>query len=136
VTSTNYCDTFIEVAEDSRAIGGEVPPAKGGEPTVAGLQYALVAAAPYAHTSDDVLFEVHATRHGVPDAERAAEREKFFSKGQPCFRSSPLAKRYGWGVHSDSAGRIALVAVGSPEYEALATDPGVRHLKAMRSKRA
>src|SRR4051812_7602820 len=48
VRSTNYHDTFIEVAENSRAIRGEVPPATSGRPTVAGLQYALVAGAPYA----------------------------------------------------------------------------------------
>jgi Family of unknown function (DUF6157) len=135
VPSTNYSGTFIEVAEDSRATTGEVPPSRNGEPTVAGLQHALVADAPYVHTSDDVLFEVHARRRGIPDAERGAAREAFFAKGQPCFRASPLTKQYGWGVHCDAAGRIALIAVGTPEYAALAADPGVKHLRAMRAKR-
>ncbi len=75
-------------------------------------------------------------RRGIPEAHRVAERAKFFAEGQPCFRSSPLTKRYGWGVHCDSEGRIALVAVGSEAYEALAADPGLRTLRAMRSKRA
>ncbi|MGY1602563.1 DUF6157 family protein [Geodermatophilus sp. SYSU D00815] len=136
MATTNYQDTFIEVAEDSRATSGEVPPPRNGAPTVAGLQYAMLADAPYVHTSDDVLFEVHAQRRGVPAAEREAEREAFFSKGQPCFRASPLTKQYGWGVHCDGAGRIALVAVDSPEYAALAADPALRHLRAMRAKRA
>jgi hypothetical protein len=136
VTTTNYHDTFIEVAEDSRATSGEVPSAKNGAPTVAGLQYAMLADAPYVHTSDDVLFGVHADRRGVPDSDRAAARAAFFSKGQPCFRASPLTKQYGWGVHADAEGRIALVAVGSEEYARLAADPGLQHLRAMRSKRA
>ncbi|MGY1808223.1 DUF6157 family protein [Blastococcus sp. SYSU D00669] len=136
MTTTNYTDTFIEVAEDCRATSGEVPPARGGAPTVAGLQYAMLADAPYVHTSDDVLFAVHAQRRGVPDADLAAERDAFFAKGQPCFRASPLTTQYGWGVHCDGEGRMALVAVDSPEYAALAADPALAHLRAMRSKRA
>ena len=28
--------------------------------------------------------------------------------------------RYGWGIHSDHDGRVAIYAVGTPEYESLA----------------
>lgn len=62
-------------------------------------------------------------------------REEFFGKGQPCFRSSTLVKRYGWGVHSDATGRVALVAMESDEYRRLAADPALRHLRGMRSSR-
>ncbi|WP_344308138.1 DUF6157 family protein [Brevibacterium samyangense] len=58
-----------------------------------------------------------------------------FARGQPCLRSSPLAKRYGWGFHYDAEGRVALVPVGSPEYEAFVTDDSLTVVKAMRSKR-
>ena len=136
VRSTNYYDTFIEVAEDCPAMAGEAPPAKTGAPSVAGLQYALIAGEPYVHTSDDVLFDVHAARQRITPAARAAERGRFFSGSQPCLRSSPLAKRYGWGIHSNGDGKVALVPVESPEYRRLAGDPHVRHVKAMRSKRA
>lgn len=64
------------------------------------------------------------------------EKTKFFSKGQACFRASPLTKRYGWGVHSNAEGKIALYAVGSEEYQKLSEDQALKHLKAMRSKRA
>jgi hypothetical protein len=47
-----------------------------------------------------------------------------------------LGKRYGWGIHHDADGRVALVALGSDEYEALAGDPAVTQRRAMRSKRA
>lgn len=133
--TTNYYDTFIEVAEDCPAKSAEIPPLRGNDKTVANLQYELLHDAPYQHTSDDVLFHVHIVRNNIAPKAVAAERAEFFSKGQPCFRSSPLTKRYGWGVHSDSKGRIALYAVQSKEYVTFARDKGIQRLKAMRSKR-
>ena len=134
--TTNYTGTFIQVAEDCPATTAEEPPAGRGAPTVATLQYALIAARPYELTSDDVVFDVHAERRGIAEADRAEAREAFFATGQPCLRASPLAKRYGWGIHHDDDGRVALVPLGSPEYAALAADPEIRQLRAMRSRRA
>jgi hypothetical protein len=135
--TTNYQDTFIEIAEDSPTGAAEIPPLHESKPpTVARLHFDLVAEAPYRHTSDDVIFTTHASRKGIPEEELAAAREQFFSKGQACLRASPLAKRYGWGIHHDAEGRVALVPAGSEEYERLAADPEVQHVKAMRSKRA
>ncbi len=53
----------------------------------------------------------------------------------PCLRASPLGKRYGWRIHNDANGKIALYAVESQEYEAFLTDSTVKRVKAMRSKR-
>ena len=108
----------------------------GKAPTVAGLWYALLVVHPYELTSDDVLFEVYATRHLVPAAERVGAWERFFVRAQGCLRFSPLGKRYGWGIHHDVNSRVALVAFGSDEYRALAADPAVKQLKVLRSKRA
>lgn len=132
--TTNYYNTFIAVASDSPASAAIEPPSRD-EPTIAELHYELIAAEPYTRTSDEVIFETHARRAGIPDTERYAAREAFFSKGQPCLRSSPLGKRYGWGIHHDSEGRVALVPLGSDEYERLASDPSVAHTSAMRSTR-
>lgn len=134
--TTNYSNTFIEIAEDSNATEGEIPPARGKSKSVANLQYEMLHGHPYEFTSDDVLFAVHAERKEIPTAERAEAREIFFSKGQPCFRASPLTKRYGWGVHSDTEGKIAIYGVGSEEYERFVADESVAKKKAMRSKRA
>lgn len=133
--TTNYVETFMEVAEDCPAGEGVIPPAKE-TPTVAQLHYELISAEPYARTSDDVIFETFARRDGVPEDELEVERERFFSKGRPCLRSSPLGKRYGWGVHHDAHGRVALYAAGSEEYARLAADPSLAHTRAMRSRRA
>jgi hypothetical protein len=136
VGSTNYTGTFIQVADDCPTEAAEMPPVGGKAPTVAALQHALISQHPYELTSDDVLFEVHASRQGIPAEERAGAREAFFAKDQACLRSSPLGKRYGWGIHHDTDSRVALVPLGSDEYRVLAADPTVKQLKAMRSKRA
>jgi hypothetical protein len=133
--TTNYVDTFIEVADDCPADDGIEPPAKDSA-TVAQLHYELIAARPYALTSDEVIFETHARRAGIAEHDREVAREAFFSKGQPCLRSSPLGKRYGWGVHSDAQGRVAVYPRGSAEYARLAEDPALAHTGAMRSRRA
>jgi hypothetical protein len=133
--TTNYFDAFIEIADDSPVAVSQIPPVKGDKKTVANAQFEMIAGAPYRFTSDDVIFTVYADRAGISDAERAAERERFFSRGQACLRASPLAKRYGWGTHSDADGKVALVPAGSDEYRRLAEDPSVRHVKAIRSRR-
>lgn len=133
--TTNYYNTFIEVSEDCPVKTAEVPPQKGDSKTAATLQFEMIAEHPYTFTSDDVLFEVFAEKNKISSKNRQAEREKFFSKGQACFRASPLAKRYGWGVHFDSEGKMAIYGVGSKEYQKFLKDKSLTHLKAMRGKR-
>ena len=130
--TTDYVNAFIEVADDCRAVTGVEPPERAGAKSAARMQYELIAPNPYRYTSDDVLFLVHAARNGVPEEAMEAERREFFSKGQACMRASDLLKRYGWGVHYDGAGRMALYAVDSPEYARFVADPGLAHKTAMR----
>lgn len=134
--TTNYTETFITVAPDCPVAESEVPPRNAEKPSVAALQYELLAEHPYRYTSDDVLFLVHAKRNGIPEEHLGEAREEFFSKGQACLRASPLGKRYGWGTHHDAEGRVALVAFGSAEYERLVNSPEVAQRAAMRSRRA
>lgn len=136
MTSTNYFNTLIEIAEDCAATVGEVPPVRGDKKSVANLQFEMVYEHPYEFTSDDVLFSVFATRKGIAKEEWEQQRQLFFSKGQPCFRASPLTKRYGWGVHSNDEGKIALNGVESEEYQRFVADESVIKRQAMRSKRA
>ena len=134
--STNYFNTLIEVAEDCPATEGEMPPVKGDKKSVANWQFDLLYEQPYEFTSDDILFTVFAERKEIAKRDRKEERENYFSKGQPCFRASPLPKRYGWGVHSNADGKIAILAMESAEYKKLQKDKSVKKTKAMRSKRA
>jgi len=133
--STNYENTFIEVADDCPVEKAEIPPVKGDAKTAANIQFELVSKNPYKYTSDDVLFQVFADKNGVGKKEYAEARLKFFSKGQPCFRASPLPKRYGWGVHSDKSGKIAIYAIESKEYKKLSSDKNLKSIKAMKSSR-
>lgn len=133
--TTNYFNTFIGVADDCPTAQAEVPALDPDKPSVAAMQFALLHEHPYAYTSDEVLFTVFALRSGIPKDEWPEARAAFFSKGQACLRASPLTKRYGFGVHCDGHGRVALVPSGTKAYEVLACDLRLKQVKAMRNKR-
>jgi hypothetical protein len=132
----NYYDTLIEVADDCPATEAQVPQSRGGRKTKAVVEYELLVKHPYTYTEEDIAFEVYAVVHDIPKASRAKEREKFLSKGHPHLRVSALAKRYGWGIHNNAEGKVALIAVRSSEYERLIQDPHTIKVKAFRSTRA
>jgi hypothetical protein len=131
--TTNYYNTFIEIAEDSPNQKSVVPPVKSNM-TVANLQYEILSENPYKYTSDDILFKVHVIRTEIPKEQWEKERKKFFSKGQACFRSSPLTKRYGWGIHSNKQGKIALYGAETEAYKKFLKDETITKKKAMRTK--
>lgn len=133
--TTNYSNTFIAVADDCPVTAAEVPAAKADKPTVASMQFDMIGQNPYKYSSDDVIFQVYADKSGIGKKDQPAARDLFFSKGQPCLRASPLAKRYGWGVHSNEEGKVAIYAVDSEEYKKLSKDKKLTQIKAMRSKR-
>jgi len=129
-------DTFIEVAQDCPAVRAEIPPARAGRPTKAAIEYELIAGEPYALTEEDLAFRTRVVMRDIPVEDWPAERPRFLVQEKPRLRVSALVKRYGWGIHIDSQGRVALVPVESAEYQRLAADPTLRHLRAFRSKRA
>ncbi|TDH21638.1 hypothetical protein EXU57_19240 [Segetibacter sp. 3557_3] len=134
--TTNYYNTFIAVAEDCPATMGEVPQLKAGTKSIANLEFELMSRHPYAFTSDDILFQVFAERNQLDQAGFTEARAVLFSKGQACLRSSALGKRYGWGIHFNEEGKVALFGREQPEYQQLARDTNLKQLKAMRSKRS
>ncbi len=133
--TTNYSNTFIQVADDCKAVRGEVPPSKGESKSIAQLQFELLYGNPYQYTSDEVLFQVFACKKEIVKHDLDDAREQFFSKGQPCFRASPLTKQYGWGVHSDAAGKIAIYGCETAEYKRFSEDASLKVIRAMKSKR-
>lgn len=135
VKSTNYYDTLIEVAEDTKATSGIEPPLRGAKKSVANYEFEILSGNPYVYTSDDVIFNVYALRSDLPKQGLEKEREAFFSKGRPCFRSSPLTKNYGWGIHSNSEGKIAIYSVDSEKYRSFLNDSACTKKKAMRSSK-
>jgi hypothetical protein len=135
MTTTNYVNTFIEIAEDCPIAAAEVPPQKGEEKSVANLQFEMIMENPYKYTSDEVIFGIYALRNGII-SNLEEERATFFAKGQACLRASALTKRYGWGTHHDGEGKVALYAVESEAYKQFSEDAALKHTKGMRSKRA
>lgn len=133
----NYVETLIQVADDCPATTGTIPPKKSDKKSVANLQYELLAEQPYAFTQEELLFEVHLQHKNLSSSDIAKDvlRETFFSKPQACMRTSPLAKRYGWGVHFDKNGKVALIARESEEYQQIMEDKSLQTLKALRSSR-
>lgn len=76
----------------------------------------------------------------MSDSEAKAKRQElwaqFFSKPRACLRGSSLPKKYGWGLHFNGEGRIALVSVDSPAYEEFSNSKDLKVMPALRSKRA
>ncbi len=132
----NYYDTLIEVADDCPVTEAQVPRTRGAKKTKALVEYELLVNRPYKYTEEDIAFETYAVLHEIPKAIWLEERKQFLSKGHPHLRVSGLPKRYGWGIHNDSEGKIALIAVESPLYTQLLNDPGITKIKAFRSSRA
>jgi hypothetical protein len=136
----NYFNTFIEVAQDCKALEGTPPRARQGVKTIAELEFELVSNKPYSCTQEDVQFHVHAVRTELSEVDLkskgSALRGEFFAKPTACMRTSALAKTYGWGLHFNENGLLALVSVGTPEYKKLARAPNIEHTRAMRSKKA
>lgn len=130
--TTNWFETFIEVSEDTKADCGTKPPTKETK-TIAEMQYEMVFQNPYRYTSDDVFFQVFANRNDLTQSEYKQAREQFFSKGQPCFCASPLTKTYGFGIHSDSSGKVALYGMETEEYQKFLADKEIKKVKALRS---
>lgn len=135
MSTTNYFNTFIEVAGDCPVDKAEVPPERSRKTKVR-MQYELISENPYEFTSDDLLFHIYAQRHEIPESQREKERAAYFSKGRACLRSSSLGKRYGWGIHYDEDGKMAIYGIGSDNYDELVRDESLDHLKAMRSSRS
>ena len=136
VHTTNYFDTFIEVADDCPAVTGQIPPLNANAPSVATIQFELISQHPYAFTSDEIIFRVYAIRNDLAASDYAIAKKEFFSKGQACLRSSALVKRYGWGIHADHRGKVALIGLETDDYKKYCSDISLKKVKAMRSKKA
>ena len=134
-------DAFVLVAPDCPVNVAVPPPAGGDHPTVPAVQYELLTAHPYTLTLRDLIYETHVRRAGLRGlmtaAARAAIEAGLFAKPVACMRASALPKKYGWGVHYDGQGRLALHGVGTAEYRAFATGQveGVTVTAAMRNRR-
>ncbi|OME62992.1 hypothetical protein BSK59_01210 [Paenibacillus odorifer] len=138
----SYTDTFIRVAEDCPEEIGVPPMSCRTLPPAHVIQYELLINEPYKYNHEELLYEVHVRHKQIPQEERLVRKEEIwkelFSKNHPCLRASLLPKRFGWGIHYNGEGKIALYGKESPEYDYFTSqgEGAVKLLPAMRNKRA
>ncbi len=96
------------------------------------MQYEHIGNNSFKFSFDDILFQVYADRKDLKVSEYKQAREKFFSKGQPCLRTSPLTKTYGYGIHSNCDENIALYGIEINDADFI-KDPDIFKVKAMKS---
>lgn len=130
-----YFNTFIVVSEDCAIKTGVIPEEKHGKKTAASIQYELLSKSPYKYTQEDVLFQTYLIQNQLQGQEMEQLRIEFFSKPKACLRTSPLVKKYGWGLHFNDAGKIAIFGVETEEYKNLSLSDKNKVVKGMRSKR-
>jgi hypothetical protein len=136
----NPADQFIEIAPDCPAAKSVIPHDTDGKRSIATIEYDLLSSKPYGYTLAELKFATHVLHKQIPATELKAHaqqlRDAFFSKPYACMRASPLTKKYGWGVHYDKDGKIAIFPVESKEYQRFVRDKNIKKYSAMRSKRA
>ncbi len=132
----SYVNTFICISEDCPVETGVVPQSNRQPKPIHLLQYELITQSPYTYTHEELLLEVNRRRDAVADDELEAYRIRLFEKKHPCLRASMLAKKYGWGIHYNEQGQIAIYAAGTAEYTAWLEDSGTTVVRAMRNSRA
>jgi hypothetical protein len=135
-------NTFVLIATDCPVESGTIPTQRGETPTIPVLQHQLLSSKPYGLTLEELMLEVYLRREGLTKveakAQSAAIQEKLFGKSYPCMRASPLPKKFGWGVHYDESGKLAIYSADSKEYQRFASGKvaGIEVVTAMRTKRA
>jgi len=130
--STNYFNCLITVADDCKKDHGTIPREKL---TIANYHFKQITTQPLVLNSDDIIFNTYATRMNIAESDLEDERIRFFSTGQACLRTSPLAKSYGWGIYFNETGKVKLVDSASEEYNLLIKDISVKKIPAMRNKK-
>jgi hypothetical protein len=130
--ATGYTNAFVTIAPDCPVAAGTVP----RQPmSIAGLEHALLAGNPYHYAAHDLILDVHRRHKNVGDSELDEFRAVLFAKSHPCMRLSMLTKRWGWGVHYDDQGRMALYGAETPEYRRFALRSDLRVMAARPSRR-
>ncbi|TXK68933.1 DUF6157 family protein [Paenibacillus sp. N3.4] len=140
----SYVNTFVQVATDCPVHMGIVPLEKKESKTAHRIQYELLSQHPYAFTQQELIYKVYLLHKQIPKNEIAARGDEIwqelFERNHPCLRASMLPKKYGWGVHYDKEGKIAIYAMESEEYQQFmdagkSKEEGLQLVYAMRSTR-
>jgi len=99
-------EELIEVAEDCNEKYAKEPP-DGNPKTIKRIEYELLFANPYGYTERELFHQVHYVNRGKLHLKIDAYNIK----------RCPLVQSYGWGIHRNKEGKLALVAIESNRYK-------------------
>ena len=102
-------EELIEVAGDSEVDHAMEPPDGGTKKNIQRIMYEVLIENPYRYTEIELLHEVHVVRRNRDDLKLKSYTIK----------RSPLVKRFGWGIHRNQEGKLALISVESDLYREL-----------------
>lgn len=109
LASRPYQEELIEIAEDCPADHAVEPPNDRPSKTRARIAYEILSEHPYQYTEIEFFHELDVVRRNKPNAKIESYQIK----------RSPLAQTYGWGIHRNQQGELALVAMESNRYREL-----------------
>ena len=101
-------EELILVAEDSK-VDKAFKPHKSNPKTIARITFEVLIENPYKYTEEELRIEVHVVRRKRKDLKLDSYNIK----------RSPLLQKYGWGIHRDQDGKLALISVNSDKYNNL-----------------
>lgn len=101
-------EELIEVAEDYEGQYAQEPP-NGTSKTIARIEYELLIAHPYKFTERELFHEVHVVQRNKPHLKIDSYNIK------RCL----LVQSFGWGIHRNREGKLALVVPDSDQYKEL-----------------
>lgn len=122
-----YINTLIQVAPDCPRKKGTPPVSATKSLTTLEVRYDVLNNNPYKFTYDEFLREVFINRLGRDEADL-----NFDSR---TLRRSRLCKQWGWGIHGDEFGRLALVGCETPRYKQLQNHSKIKKINCSRNRR-
>lgn len=137
----SYTNTFIIVSADCPVTTSKVPVSSRAKKTAYEIEFDLLSSNPYRYNEQELIYEVHIRHKDLDTSYVSSHAEEIwqdlFKKPHPCLRASQLPKKFGWGIHYNEEGRIALYGMETDEYsDFTATGEGKPAIvPAMRSRR-
>lgn len=116
-------EELILVAEDTQAIKAQEPPNSRIPKTIVRIAYEVLSEEDYKYSEAEYHYEVHVKR-------REKEDLKIHNYN---IKRSPLLQKYGWGIHRNTEGKLALVAMESERYSELKKT--IKNTKSFRRKK-
>ncbi|CAH1531384.1 hypothetical protein P5868_004794 [Vibrio parahaemolyticus] len=94
------------ISEDATSRVHVIPPNNGRIPRIS---YDVLSENPYVFTEEEFYHEVHVVRRQREDLNLATYN----------IRKSELLQQFGWGIHRNSEGKLALIPAESAKYKEL-----------------